>query len=109
MRTCLEHENLSGTTYWIWYRLRPYAFGEEKKNVSIAVVIMFEHLADEIASIAHEITGSGLTFSLRHRDGIDPVQKFEEKGFLDDLNSHLAEIRRITKVIYDYTPKFQDS
>jgi hypothetical protein len=90
--------------------LIPYEEGAQvapiiERRMSSGAIEMFGNLADKIWNVTNLIFKEAQ--DLANQDGVDPKQRLEEKGILDDIIEVCQDIRFYSYQIAEFNPKFQ--
>jgi hypothetical protein len=90
--------------------LAPYKEGAQRapiivRHINQTAIEMFGNLAEKIWNVTGLITNE--TSTLRSSTGVNPIQRLEEKGILDDIIDGCLDIRSYSSEIHDFNPKFQ--
>lgn len=90
--------------------LIPYEEGAQaapviERRISSAAIEMFGNLADRIWNVTNLIFKEAQT--LANSNGVDPMQRLEEKGILDDVIEGCLDISLYSYQIHEFNPKFQ--
>jgi hypothetical protein len=90
--------------------LIPYEEGAQiapivERRISSGAIEMFANLADRIWNVTNLIFKEAQT--LANSNGVDPKQRLEEKGILDDVIEGCLDISLYSYQIHEFNPKFQ--
>jgi hypothetical protein len=90
--------------------LIPYEEGAQvapviERRISSAAIEMFGNLADRIWNVTNLIFKEAQT--LANSNGVDPKQRLEEKGILNDVIEGCLDISIYSYQIHEFNPKFQ--
>jgi hypothetical protein len=90
--------------------LIPYEEGAQtppivEQHISPLAIEMFGNLSDRISNVTNMIFQEAIT--LVNSNGVDPVQKLQEKGILNDVIQGCLDISLYSYQIHEFTPKFQ--
>ena len=87
--------------------LIPYEEGAPRivQHINPTAIEMLENLAEKIWNVTRLIFNEAST--LRNPNGVNPIQRLEEKGILDDIIDGCIDIRSYSYQIHDFNPKFQ--
>jgi len=90
--------------------LIPYQEGAQgapviERHINATAIEMFGNLADKIWNVTQFIFNEAHT--LGNPNGVNPTQRLEEKGILDDLIDGCFDISLYSYQIHEFNPKFQ--
>jgi len=89
--------------------LIPYKEGAQTapiivRHINPTAIEMFGNLADKISNITNLIFNEA--HILYSPNGINPIQRLEEKGILDDIIDGCLDISLYSYQIHEFNPKF---
>jgi hypothetical protein len=104
------YEPLAGAPLDAAGNLIPYEEGAQtppivEQHISPLAIEMFGNLSDRISNVTNMIFQEADT--LVNSNGVDPVQKLQEKGILNDVIQGCLDISLYSYQIQELNPKFQ--
>lgn len=101
------YEPMIGASLDVAGNLIPYEEGTPRivRHINPTAIEMLGNLAEKIWNVTRLIFNEAQTLS--SSTGVNPIQRLEEKGILDDVVDGCVDIESYSYQIQDFNPKFQ--